>query len=518
MKAAKSRQVRGRVLANRLILAILILAVLAGLYGLGTIIRPMSVSAAATSAATGPRTVRTALLACPAVASGGQSGNDIAIVNTPAGSSGGQLVLSRLSPSGSAAAPAPLSASPLPGELSITRVGSARAVAAKRLAMPAMAGGLVPTTLATGGLTIQAAGRDAQGLDAEQLDPAGLPATGCQAPGSDFWFAGPSAPTMNVLLYLVNVDSQPADASVSVQTDSGPSLGTPDSGIVVPPHAMVVQNLSHMLHAARAFTLNVTTSAGRVVAAVRESTGPGRQGIWLPVGEAATSQVLAGLPSGAGSRELYIAVPGATAAQVKVTVMTPRGSYQPTGGSDISLLGHLTTGISLPSLAGIPGAVRVSSNVPVVAVLEAAGGPPGAPGAFAGPSGPLVQQGVLAASPVGHAGQSDLVLSAPGKAASVRVVQALPGTSLAGLTGQVVRIPAGSSTQVRIALPKRARGTLVALVVTPLPGSGPVYAARVALAGGSVQTIEPVPSAPTSVLLPPVRQSLVAVLGQSSSG
>jgi hypothetical protein len=51
------------------------------------------------------------------------------------------------------------------------------------------------------------------------------------------------------------------------------------------------------------------------------------------------------------------------------------------------------------------------------------------------------------------------------------------------------------------------------VIVTPLPGSGPVYAARVITTsgpGGAVESILPVPSALTIVPLPPVQGALIA--------
>jgi hypothetical protein len=105
------------------------------------------------------------------------------------------------------------------------------------------------------------------------------------------------------------------------------------------------------------------------------------------------------------------------------------------------------------------------------------------------------------------------VLSAPKGAARVQIVQGLPGAELTGQSGQVVQIPARSTIEVRIKLPKRpAKVTEIALVVTPLKGSGPVYAARVELSGSTVQTILPVITSPTQILLPDVRESLVAIL------
>ncbi len=116
--------------------------------------------------------------------------------------------------------------------------------------------------------------------------------------------------------------------------------------------------------------------------------------------------MLTGLPDTTGTRELYITVPGGAAARVKITAVTPRGTYQPTGGNGISLLGRLTTGIALPSLSGFPGSIKVSANVPVTAVLEVSGGPAGSPGAFISGSAPITEQGVVAAAP-GRSGGHD---------------------------------------------------------------------------------------------------------------
>jgi hypothetical protein len=131
----------------------------------------------------------------------------------------------------------------------------------------------------------------------------------------------------------------------------------------------------------------------------------------------------------------------------------------------------------------------------------------------------------VAAGPTGASGTTEIVLSAPAKAASVRISQAAPGTPLTGQPGKVVKIAARSATKVKLKLAKHAStAALTAIVVTPLPGSGPVYAARLALAGGTVVTVLPVNSSPTRIDLPNVQQSMLSVLGslpharQSSSG
>jgi hypothetical protein len=277
---------------------------------------------------------------------------------------------------------------------------------------------------------------------------------------------------------------------------------------------MVVQTLDKLVHTAKASAFHVTTSTGRVIAAVRESTSRSKQGTWLPAAaEPTTSEVLPGLPTTPGQRQLYITVPGNTAAQVKVTAITSRGSYQPTGGGLPPLLGHQTTGVSIPSIAGTPGAIKITSNVPVTASLVISGGPRGAPGAFIVGSDAIIGQGVIAANTGGRVGTSDLLLAAPDGAASVSISLADPGQPMTAVNGKVVHIPAKSAIDVRLRLPKGSKTPLVAIVVTPLPGSGPIYAARAAVIRGSVQTVQSVVPSPARVELSPVRESLLAVLG-----
>ena len=515
MTARKARPARGRQLANRLILAFLVVLALAGLYGVAGLSRAVTLTAATPVGPVGRLPVTSALLACPAPGSAAPTGGNIAEASVPARTGSGQVALTPLHLPTSAQPLTTVNTAPQVGQLTIKTVHRAPVLPKKKAAMLSMAGGAVPTSLARGGLIISASGADAQGFDVEQLGPAGQPTARCQPPGSDFWFIGPETTKLRTELYLINADGAAANVHVGVQTDSGPRLGAPDSGVVVPPHSMVVQNLDRLVRSARAAALHVTTSTGRVVAAVRETGSAGKPGIWLPPApEPATTQMLTGLPDVAGTRELYITVPGAAAARVTITAVTPRGSYQPTGGSGITLLGRLTTGISLPSLSGFAGSIKISANVPVTAVLEVSGGPPGAPGAFVSGSAAVTEQGVVAASPAGAAGATEIVLCAPGQAASVRITQAAPGAALTGQPGQVVHIAAKSATRVRLRLRKKAANVpLIAVVVTPLPGSGPVYAARVAISGGAVVTVLPVSSSPTRIELPSVRQSLLRVLG-----
>jgi hypothetical protein len=78
---------------------------------------------------------------------------------------------------------------------------------------------------------------------------------------------------------------------------------------------------------------------------------------------------------------------------------------------------------------------------------------------------------------------------------------------------ETVQVSSGRSVVVRLkAVPGAPRGTSFAVVITPLPGSGPVYCGRVIStsgAGGTLQAMLPVASALTTVPLPPVRDAAI---------
>jgi hypothetical protein len=217
--------------------------------------------------------------------------------------------------------------------------------------------------------------------------------------------------------------------------------------------------------------------------------------------------VLPGLPGSPGTRELYVVVPGTGNAQVKVTAVTPKGSYQPTGGTGIDLPGGSAVQVPLPSLGGLPAAVRLSSNVPVTATMTIPGGESGSPGAVTAATPEVQQQGVIS----GNAGGSaSLVLSAPLASAQVRIAVQTDRTATAG---NVIQIAAGHTVVLGVSAPAGSgKSAAFAVVVTPLAGSGPVYAARVLTIGGSVRSILPVASSLTWVALPPVHSSLTAAL------
>jgi hypothetical protein len=390
--------------------------------------------------------------------------------------------------------------------------GTKKKTGTQQQTTPAQQSSALAATAVSGGVVIQASGALAQGLEAEQTSAGSLPTAACTSPGTNFWFTGPGQRTAaRIQLYLMNAGSQVADVAVDISTDAGPLQETTDTGISVPPHGMIVQSLASTLRSSRAIALHVRTSVGQVAAAVEESTAGG-QGTWLPAAQTpARHLVIPGLPGVAGTRELYISVPGVKDATVQVTAVTSRGSYQPTGATGIDLPGGSAAEITVPSLGGIPAALRLTANTSITASVLIPGGG-GALGAFTVAAPALEEQGVVADNLTGPGRSSTLVLSAPRGAARVTVAEVASAGSASRPT-QDVTVAAGKSVVVTLrAIRGAPRGTPFAVVITPQAGSGPVYAGRVIAgngAGAALQAMLPVASALTTVPLPPVHQAAI---------
>ena len=533
---------------GRLLSAGAVVVGLAAVYGVTTLTGPATIGSSIQVGHESRVPVSSAIRACPAPGSPGPTAASVATTALPGRSAGGSAAISRLTGTGATTTGAPVRTLTAPGVLALSPVSTAAAppVDAPRAGINAGAGGgtkaaggtvspapsgspapgpAVATTPGRGGVVVQAAGAMAQGLEVEQVGADGLANAQCSAPGTDFWFVGPGvAGTSHVELYLMNTDGQPADAEVDALTDSGPLLGSSDTGIIVPPHSMVVQSLGTYLHGSHALSLHVTTSTGRVAAAVRQasnvtttdafgvSSPAEAPGGWLPATQPPSTRLtIPGLPGTTGAVTLYLAVPGTANAQVKVTAVTAKGTYQPTGGSGIDLPGDSAVATQIASLSGVPAAIRITANVPVTASAVISGGAAGAPGAITAAAVPVAEQGVAAANPTAPAGATQLVISAPGKAVTVRITTATAKVSLAGQAGTTVTVAAGHTVVTSVSPPKGGGPGPFSVVVTPQPGSGPAYVGRVIRSGGTIRSIMPLTSALTWVPLPPAQDSLNAI-------
>jgi Family of unknown function (DUF5719) len=429
-----------------------------------------------------------------------------AIRACPAGSDGGQDRLAVYASGVSAASDSPSAATVTPLWQSKARAATIATVTTPGVLTPVP----VPATSAAGkqqAWSITASGAMASGLEAEVADSAGLGSVSCGAPASSLWFVGPGQQdgVGQIQLDLMNVDALAATVDVNVITEAGPAQTSAYAGINVPPHQFVVESLSSLAGGNSVVAINVRTSAGRVAADVSESSQHGGVS-WLPASAApSTSLVIPGVPPSSAGAGLFVVVPGDTGARVNVVALTTQGRYEPPGSEQIDLPGGSATYVPLTALGSAAVTLLLSSNVPVTAAVLVPGS---GLGAFTAAAEPIIQQAVFAGNTTNGGLVATVVLAAPAQAVRVRVTETAPGAAAAS---QIITVSAGRTINVTADAPKR--GEPFTIVLTPQPGSGPLYAARVESqgAGGNVLSIIPATSALTTISLPPVRDSYTAI-------
>src|SRR5580693_475915 len=439
--------------------------------------------------------VTSAARACPPVQGGG-SGKVAFIAGSPAASSSG--------PGSGQAQLAPL---PLAGAQlrTLNPISQTQPGLLSMLTTPAAQSTSKKATTVLQGWSVTATGTMAQTMEAEETTSAGLASVRCGEPGSDLWFVGPGqmGGAAQIQLDLMNVDPLPASVDVSIITDAGQVQPDGDTGITVPPHQTVTEALSSLAGNASVVAIEVRTSIGRVAADVSESSSHGGTASWLPnTAPPSTRLVIPGVPPSGSPAGLYIVVPGSANARINVVSITPQGQHQPFGTQVIDLPGDSASYVPLTPLGGT-AALELTANVPVTAGVLVPGS---GLGAFATATAPISEQAVVAGNTAGVT----VVLSAPAGQARVRLTEMAetPGAT----SSQIVTVQSGHTLTVPATLPRGAKhGSAFAIVITPLAGSGPLYAARVATQGNTVVSIVPAVSALTTIILPPVRDSYDAI-------
>jgi hypothetical protein len=443
----------------------------------------------------------------------------------PPGSGQAHIAMIAMPSSGARAAAGPARGAAQPATATLSAVPAATTAGSKSSAKPAApvttsAPGALTTVSAPqagsfGGTQIVATGQMAAGFEAEQATAGGLGTVACTHPGSDMWFVGTGqgAGASTIRLYLMNTETTAANVDVTILTDAGLQSGLND-GITVPPHQYVLEDIAPLVRGSAALVLHVQTSTGQVAAAVWE--GSGSTGAWLPQASApATQVVIPGLTAASSAARLFIAVPGAGDANVKVTALTAQGKFLPFGSSQVNSPSAAASSFSLSSLGTSASAIELSSSVPITAAVLVPGNGIGSVTAAAAP---VTEQGIVAGNPVGGGQTVGLVLSAPAGAvrASITVVSSERQGQAGQGTPQLATVAAGHTVAVTVR-PARGDDRPFAIVLTPQAGSGPLYAARVVVSGGNglsgpLASMLPVPSALTAVTLPPTRDSYAAVL------
>jgi len=458
--------------------------------------------------------VTSAVRACPPTQGGGAG--EVAFIARPASaasSSGGRAAggrgeaeLKPLPLAGAQLRPLSPIAQADPGTLSILTTQAAQSASKKAATVSA-------------GWSLAATGAMAQALEAEEATGTGVGSVRCGEPGSDLWFVGPGQQSgaAQIQLDLMNVDALAASVDVSVITDAGVVQASNETGITVPPHQTVTESLSAQAAGSSVVAIQVRTSIGRVAADVSETSSHGGTASWLPSTTAPSTQlVIPGVPPSGSAAGLYIVVPGSSNARVSVLAITAQGHYRPFGTQTEDLPGDSASYVPLTPLGGTAAALELTANVPVTAAVLVPGS---GLGAFAVATAPVSEQAVVAGNTSGSGLSADIVLTAPAGSARVRLTTTAEASAASAAAGspatgsQVVSVAAGHTVTVPVSEPRGAKPKSVfAIVITPLSGSGPLYAARAETQGqNTVVSIIPAVSALTTINLPTVRDSYDAI-------
>ena len=483
----------------------LVLVALGAIGGAAQLGRPATAPApASTPAVIRQVPVTSAARACPPAPGGGAAPVALLAGGASAGTGQkGQVELTALPPAG-----LPVRAGQGSGPVRAQSPG-----ALSLLTLPAVAAAGPKHSPAAQGWSVVGGGAMAQGLEAELTQGSGLASVRCAEPGSDLWFLGPGQLNggSQVEVDLMNVDSTAASVDISVINDGGQVQAGGDNGITVPPHQTATESLSSLAHGSSVLAIEVHTSIGRVAAGVSaESRGTTS---WLPgTASPSTRLVIPGVPPSGSTAGLIVADPDTSTAKVTVTAITPQGPIRPFGSQPVDLPGQSASYVALSPLGGTTAALLLTSNVPVTAAVLVPGS--NGPGVLTSATAPVSEQAIVAGNTSGGGLAASVLLSAPGAAARVRLTEIAPvGKGSSVTASQLVPVKAGRTTAAPVTAPKGAKqGSAFALVITPLAGSGPVYAARVETQDHStVVSIIPAVSALSTISLPPVRDSYDAI-------
>ena len=399
------------------------------------------------------------------------------------------------------------------GPLPAGREGAVGRIAARRLSggptrdLPVKAPGQVAvgqgTNINHDGLVYSASGELAASVEAEQVTEGqrgperGLAGVRCDPPGREAWFVGGATTLGNeTTLILANIDDTPSTVDVSVFSGKGAADPRSGQGITVPPHTRRGIPLDTLAPDLPLLTVHVTSRRGRVAAALRHSSviGPRSLGVdWVPRTEGpATRVVVPGFPKGPGRRTLLVTNPGRDDTTVSVQVITADGQFVPSDRDAVSVPAGTTVPLTVEAIArsSALAAVITSDGAPVVAggfVQDAQSGSIIWDMAYTGATPPLSGPALLTDLTIDRPTESTLILTAPEERAVVRITPIRVLGTAGGLPPpRTLTVPGGRTTTFRLSTFYRpGTKTRLAVEVTTMPGSGPVYVARYLRARGA---------------------------------
>jgi len=240
---------------------------------------------------------------------------------------------------------------------------------------------VVSTGAGAGALVVNGVGDLAPALLATRSLSAPLAAVACRPMRSDQWFTGVGAGAEHTsVLQLVNPDTGPAVADVTIYSSTGPVEVPALRGVGVAAQSSATFDLSQVVPRRGDLTVRVQTSRGRLGVSLLDRDVDLATGVvtsdWLaPQAAPARENTLLGLTRGAGARTLQVTNPGDDEVVVTLELITPRSVFAPEGVEPIRVPPRSSATRPLEDLLG-PATARgalglvISSTGPVTAGLR----------------------------------------------------------------------------------------------------------------------------------------------------
>ncbi len=277
----------------------------------------------------------------------------------------------------------------------------------------------------------------------------GLVTSPCLAAGSDLWLlAGGAGAGRLERLVLLNPGGNPVTAAITVHGSGGP-VGEVHTD-TVPANGRVTLLLDAWAPDEEAPAVHVVAGGGGLQATLTEtwldgSTPRGAETV-VSGDHGSTVQVVPGAQLGSGAT-LRIVVPGEEQAVSRISILGDDGLVPTTADTVLTVAGGATGELALPSVPAGSYAVRIDSDVPVVAAVGTDLGNGSDPGDITwAVSAQRVREVSGAALPATRKVDRTLQLAASGGSATATVITVEDGVA----TPRKVRLTADATASVRL--------------------------------------------------------------------
>jgi hypothetical protein len=340
------------------------------------------------------------------------------------------------------------------------------------------------------------------GQIADKAAGGGLVVGSCPPTVDDSWFVGAGSGGKHLsTLVLTNLSSSPAVADVSFWGPQGKIDPVEAEGIVVDPNTVRRVDLRDLAAGEAALAVRVERRRGSLAVAALDSSTAVFQGTDAlePTAPPSRDQVVAGMPSGRGTRTLMLVNPGASTARVGVEMVGPKGTFAPKGLDSVKVDAGRFTEVTVPKSAGTDGAaMRLRSDQPVAASVLVA---PSTKDRAIAEALPALDGSAVVPVDLGVGTDApELVLTARGRAGQVRL-EAYDERMRSQATAEV-KVEADTTTTVDLGSTKVLDAKDVAYVVARADGA--VSGAATYNRGRGIASLGLI-EAPVTVLGPQVR-------------